>query len=67
VGGDLSRDKSLSTTVRTRHNSVGARQEVRVHLSSLRTLAASCMRARNLAVLTVSQVICEEAGRGRRL
>jgi hypothetical protein len=63
VGGDLSRDKSLSTTVRTRHNSVRARWEVRVHLSFLRGLWASCMRARNLAVLTVSQVVCEEAGR----
>jgi hypothetical protein len=63
VGGDLSTDKSLSTTVRTRHNSVRAWREVRVHLSSLRGLGASCMRARNLAVLTVSQVVCEEAGR----
>jgi hypothetical protein len=30
----------------------------------LRGLRASCMRTRNLAVLTVSQVVCEEAGRG---
>jgi hypothetical protein len=25
------------------------------------------MRARNLAVLTVSQVVCEEAGKGREV